>query len=144
MKKLAVQSADRISRFADYACMQDMYNSTFPVGCRNERCSLFPPKQTTINVPLRMHKKQKHTEYYWSSSPAISKLNSTCFFLVFYEFFCVFRAFLVQMAQMLALGFNWWVEKPYYRRKTSLALGGTQTPDFANSKRLLLLNYCST
>ena len=114
--------------------MQDMYNSTFSVGCRNERCSLFPPKQTTINVPLRMHKKQEHTEYYWSSNPAISKLISTCFFWCFMCFFFVF---------FVLFWCKWrrcqhWDSIGEWRNlitgeKPIFALGGTQTPDFANS-----------
>ena len=32
---------------------------------------------------------------------------------------------LEHMAQMLALGFEWGVEKPYYRRKTLLDIGET-------------------
>ena len=35
---------------------------------------------------------------------------------------------LYHMTQMLALGFDWGVEKPFYRRKTLLVVGGTRTP----------------
>ena len=37
------------------------------------------------------------------------------------------------MAQMLALGFDCWVEKPCYRRKTPLVVWGTQTQALADS-----------
>ena len=42
-------------------------------------------------------------------------------------FLCVLHVPLIIMAQMLALEFDWWVENPYYRRKTPLIIFGTRT-----------------
>ena len=49
------------------------------------------------------------------------------------------------MAQMLALGFDCWVEKSYYRRKTPLGVGGTQTQVLADSIAIAAsaLNHCA-
>ena len=50
------------------------------------------------------------------------------------------------MAQVLALGFNWRVAKPCYRRKTLLVIGGTRTQVFADNMAIAAsaLNYCAT
>ena len=50
------------------------------------------------------------------------------------------------IAQMLALGFDWGVEKPYYRRKTSLVVGGTRTRVLADSMTIAAtaLDHCTT
>ena len=45
----------------------------------------------------------------------------------------LWASLLGHMAQMLALGFDCWVEKPCYRQKTSLVLGGTWTQVLADS-----------
>ena len=49
----------------------------------------------------------------------------------------------VHMEQMLVLGFDWGVEKPYYRQKAPLVVGGTRTYVFADSMTIAL-NHCET
>ena len=48
------------------------------------------------------------------------------------------------MTQKLGFGFGWWVEKPYYRRKTPLIIGGTRTQILADSMAIAAsaLNRC--
>ena len=50
------------------------------------------------------------------------------------------------IAQMLALGFDWIVEKPYYRIKTPLVVGETRTQVLADSMTIAAnaLNHCTT
>ena len=45
-----------------------------------------------------------------------------------------------------ALGFDWGVEKPFYRRKTPLVVGGTRTQVLADSKIIAAsaLDHCTT
>ena len=40
---------------------------------------------------------------------------------------------LYHMAQIMAFGFDWGMEKPFYRRKTPLVVGGTRTRVLADS-----------
>ena len=47
--------------------------------------------------------------------------------------FCMCPWLLEHTAQKLALGFDWGVKKPCYRRKTSLVVGGTRTQVLADS-----------
>ena len=55
----------------------------------------------------------------------------------FWFYICVPASFQAttsgHMVQMLALGFDWWVEKPYDMRKAPLVTGGTRTQVLANS-----------
>ena len=48
------------------------------------------------------------------------------------------------MAQMLASGFDCWVEKPYYRRKTPLVVGASRTQVLVDSMAIAAseLNRC--
>ena len=50
------------------------------------------------------------------------------------------------MAQVVALGFDWWVKKPSYRRKTSLVVGGTLTQALAYNMAIAAsaLDHCAT
>ena len=50
--------------------------------------------------------------------------------------YVVINYYLVVMTQMLVL-FDFWVEKPYYRKKTPLVVGGTRTQVLADSMAIV-------
>ena len=56
----------------------------------------------------------------------------------------LWTSLLGHIAQILSLGFNCWVEKPCFRRKTPLVVGGTWTHFLADSMTIAVraLNHC--
>ena len=81
-------------------------------------CSILHQHQhLLVNVKFVLHK------------VCLCKFESS---LAFFSW-CFLNRLLRHMAQMLVLGFDCWMEKPYYRWKTPLVVGGTWTHVLADS-----------
>ena len=74
-------------------------------------------------------------------------LTESFFCCMFYIGSLIAQAILLRhKAQVISLGFDCWVEKPCYRRKTPLAVGGTWTQVLADRMAIAAraLNQCTT
>ena len=73
-------------------------------------------------------------------------LRALLFWFFLYGFHSCSFSVLMCPWEFLAMGFDWWGEKSYHRRKTAPVIGGTRTQVLADSMTIAasVLNHCAT